>query len=139
MTIPPNTIGYFAIIMPEEGEFSGAFLTDDPSTNSAVNLLMAGAMASGVNPYGTLAATIVEGATSGRADIVATAARAYSALTKSRYFYVVGRKDSGGTHTEIREFEARTVGDARAELEQVPEVIEIKNRIMERLKDQRGN
>lgn len=132
MQNPPGTIGYFAIILPDMDEFSGAFLIDDESREAEVNMTMASAMVSGSNPYGVLAATMVEGAMTGRQDVLAVASRAYSALTKHRFFYVVGHKEPGGTRTDIRLFKATTVDGAREELNNVPEVLEIKRKIMER-------
>ena len=120
MSIPNNTIGYSAIIMPDMDEYQGFFLVDDPTTFNAVNMMMLTAVASGSNAYGALQAAMIEGATTGRQDVLNAAARAYSGLTKQRFFYVIGYKEEGGTRTEAIEFKARNIRGARKELESLP-------------------
>lgn len=129
MSIPNNTIGYCAIIMPAIDEYQGFFLIDDPTTFSQVNMMMLTAVASGVNAYGALQAAMADAALTGREDILKTAARAYSGLSKERFFYVVAEQvEGGGMKTEAIPFKAKTIATCRKELEALPITTAIRER-----------
>lgn len=124
-----DTIGYFGIILPDENEFTGAFLTDGVVSDASVRKMLGMATQLGDYPAGNLSAVMIDGVKLGRPDILLTAALAYAKWSECNWFYVVGHLTDDGTYTEVREFEARTVDEARTELEQVPEVLAIRERI----------
>lgn len=131
-TPPPDTIGYYGIVIPEDDAFSGYYLVKRPEDEQKVMMTMFNAMAT-PEPHGALSAVMVEGALTGRPDVTHFAARAYSALTHVRYFVVIGHKEARGTRTEIRELPSESIEAARAGLEALPEVVALKKRIQKGL------
>lgn len=128
MTTPSNTIGYFGIVVPEDNDFSGAFLLDDEEIRQqAVKLQMLALAATPFSVIGSLQAAIVDGCLNGRQDVVMVAARALHGITKDKFFIVIGYREPDGLRTEARPLNASTIDEARSALENAPEVMKIRN------------
>lgn len=130
---PSETIGYFGIVMPDDNEFSGMFLLKNPADEKAIMMMMFNVMPMPA-PEGALSAIMVEGAMTGRPDLITIAARAYAAMFHTRHFVVIGYREDKGTRTEIRDLPSDSIDAARAALEAIPEVVAIKLRIQKGLK-----
>jgi len=134
----PETIGYFGIVMPDDDEFSGMFLLKNPADEKAIMMMMFNVIPMPA-PEGALSAIMVEGAMTGRPDLITIAARAYAAMFHKRHFVVIGYREGEGTRTEIRDLPSESLEEARAALNEVPEVVAIKRRIQESLKGKKPN
>lgn len=130
MKIPPHTIGFGAVVFPELNEFQGFFLVDDKALHPyAVKAQMMALAATPNGVIGALQATIAEGHLLGRQDLVAATALALHGITKKKFFWIKARKEPGGTTTEMFDLKAKTIDQARKEVNHLPEVLEIKKRL----------
>lgn len=130
MAFPKNTIGYGAVVLPHLDEFQGFFLVDDPALHKeAVMAQMGALMVQPKGVIGALQATIVEGVVTHRMDIVAAASLALHGITKQKFFWIKATKESGGTRTEMFPLKAESVQAAQIEVNNLPLVLEIKDRL----------
>lgn len=128
--IPPNTIGYGAVVMPHLDEFQGFFLVDDKAFHQqAVQMQMMALAATPVNVVGTLQAALAEGVITKNWALVGTAALALYGITKEKFFWIKASREAEGTRTEMFPLEARSVNAAKIEINKLPLVMEIKARL----------
>ena len=135
MSIPPGTIGYGAIVMPHLDEFQGFFLVQNEDLNKKAVLAQFTAMA--VQPgsvHGALQASIVDRALNHDWPGVAVLALALWGLTKEPYFYIKATKEVDGTRTQMFPLKAQSIQAAQIEINNLPEVLEIKERLRKAMK-----
>jgi hypothetical protein len=65
---------------------------------------------------------------------VATLALALTGISKMNFWWIKASKEPEGTRTEMFPLKATTVEEARAEIDALPEVIDIKHRLVESLR-----
>jgi hypothetical protein len=133
MTKPGVTIGYGAVILEALDEYQAFFIRDDEDTRREATAAMMMAIASGAQPVGALQAVIVEGVLTTNWGLVGAAALALTGIAKENWFYIKASKEMAGTRTEMFPLKARTVEDARAEIEALPEVRAMKVRLREKM------
>jgi hypothetical protein len=128
---PDGTIGYGAVIMSHLDEFQGFFLVQNEAVDrEAVKMQMMALATQPEGIHGALQAVIVEGVVTKRWDVVAAGARALWGITKEPYFYIEATKEGGGTRTQMHVLKARSVEAAQIEVNHLPQVLEIKERLL---------
>lgn len=127
--------GYGAIILPELDEFQGFFLTENEAIDrEAVKVQMMALAAQPTNIAAAIEAVMVEGYITGKEYLVAAGARALWGLKKKSFFYIVARKELGGTRTELFDLHATTVDEAKEEVNNLPLVLQIKDNLRTKVK-----
>lgn len=135
MSIPDNTIGYGAAVLPHLDEFQGFFLVDHPSLHrEAVQMQMLSLAATPNGVVGALQAAVVEGVVTKNWHLVGVAALALHGVTKKPYFWIEARKAEGGTFTQMHELEARSIQAAQIEINNLPLVLAMKERLRKDMK-----
>lgn len=132
-------VGYCAVISPKLDFYQSYFIYDDEvSREGASQIKLMGIMAAPVaNPYGALQAALAEGALTNNNGVIMAASRAlYS--TDAPYFYIIADKQSHGTATSLHKIDASSIEDARAKIEGLPEVQDIKRRLMGKISTRDG-
>lgn len=130
MSIPPDTIGYGAVVLPHLDEFQGFFLVQDEDLNKQA--VMAQMTALAINPagiHGGLQASIVDRVLNRDWHGVGVLALALWGITKEPYFYIKATKEAEGTRTQMFVLKAESVHDAQIEINNLPEVLAIKKRL----------
>lgn len=129
--IPPNTIGYGVVIVPALDEYQGMFIVDNEVIRpEAIKLQLAAMMnAPRSNPIGALQAAVVEGVITKNTQLTAAAAFALHGMTREKFWVITATMASGGTYTDMKIMAATTVEEARAEVEAMPEVVALKERL----------
>jgi N-formylglutamate amidohydrolase len=128
--IPPNTIGYGAVVLPHLDEFQGFFIVDDKALHKdAVMAQFSAILTMPSGAIGALQATIVEGIITHNFPLVAATALALHGITKMPYFWIKATRESGGTRTEMFPLEAKSIRAAQIEINNLPLVKEIKARL----------
>lgn len=128
---PTDCIGYGAVIVPALDEYQGFFIRDNDTIQPHATTAMMTAMVSGAHPVGALQAVIVEGVLNKNFGLVGAAALALVGFTKMKFFVILGNKEPEGTRTEMRSLKARTIEEARAEIESMPEVEKLKHNLID--------
>lgn len=125
-----KVFGYGAIILPHLDEFQGFFLVESEQIDrEAVKVQMMALAVQPQNVRAAIEAVMVEGYVTGKQYLVAAGARALWGITKKPFFYIVARKEFGGTRTEMFELSATTVEDAQIEVNELSLVNQIKNNL----------
>lgn len=127
---PESCIGYGCVVVPELDEYQAFFIRENESITREATTVMMMAMATGAHPIGSLQAVIVDGVLKKEWGQVACASLALTGLTKHKFFWIKASKEPEGTRSEMFPLKATTVEDARAEINALPEVIELKQRLM---------
>lgn len=129
-----KVIGYGAVIIPHLDEFQGFFLVEDAALDrEAVKMQMMALATQPSSVIGALQAVIVEGVVTHKQHVAGIGARALWGITKEPFFYIEATKEAKGTHTQMHVLKATTVEDAQAEIHNLPQVIAIKQRLLETL------
>src|SRR6185437_4914098 len=139
-----TNIGYCAIVVPAHNLFQGFFL-EDWHTNAAkaaltrfrqmhfdkseVRIDMPDVAEDDQNILGGVCSALVDRVLAKDLLRIAVLIRCTSLLINSNYFWIKGNVLESGTETTITKFSATSVEDARNFIRDVPEVIEIKNKL----------
>lgn len=134
---PPNAIGYGCVIVKDLDEYQGFFIVDDESLWRQANTVMAMAMACGGHPIGAIQAIIADGVLNRAWSQVAIAALALSSLSKHKFFVIHAAKEPMGFRTSMEPLKATTVEAARDEINSMPEVMDLKFRLLDALEGPR--
>lgn len=129
MSAPEGTIGYCAVIIPALDEYQGVFIVDNDEMRPQSVMTMLTAGMTGGHPIGTLQAAMVEGVITRNMGLTGAAALALHGLTKESYFVIIGGKEGNGYRTNMVPLRADNIPDARMEIEAMPAVIELKERL----------
>lgn len=131
----PNTVGYCAVVMPTLDHYQAYFIVDDEGMRAnAVAMQVTAMMAIGeADPFGTLQAAFAEAALENNQTAVGAAALALKGVAQASYFYVLAEKEPMGTRTSLHKLDATNVDSARRMIENLPEVLEIKRRLLSKL------
>lgn len=127
-------VGYGCVIVPDLNEYQGFFINNDEVLWREANTTMLFAMASGVSPIGALQAVCVDAVLNKDWPRLGVTALALASLTKQYFFVIKASKEPEGTRSQMVELKARSVEDARREIETLPEVIALKGRLMDELR-----
>jgi hypothetical protein len=133
MDNPANAIGYCAVILPKIDQWQGYWIVDDPTLSQSAVQAQIMAMASGSHPLGVLQAMMVEASLHNNHTGVGVAALALKGMMQTNYFVVIGDKQSAGTVTSAQPLRSTNIDDARAEIDNLPEVKEIKQRLINKV------
>jgi len=131
---PETCIGYGCVVVPSLNEYQGFFINDTPDLRSQINRTVGLAVMTGQHPIGALQAVIVDRALNRDWTRVGVTALALANLTKVNFFWIKAEREPEGTRTEMFPLNATTVEEARAEIDAIPEVIELKRRLVESLR-----
>jgi hypothetical protein len=129
---PADAIGYGCVVVPDLDEYQGFFIRDNDMTcRRETNTVMLFAMGSGAHPIGALQAVCVDAVLKKDWGQLGIASLALASLTKHKFFWIKASKEPEGTRSEMFPLKATTVEEARAEIDRLPEVIELKNHLVE--------
>lgn len=78
---------------------------------------------------GALQASVVQAYVEGKEDNLMVQALALHGITKKAYFWIKASIESEGTRTEMFELQSRSPSEASLEINNLPEVLEIKKRL----------
>lgn len=137
--VPADAIGWCAVVLPAEDAYQGYFIRrSEEAAVVGVQLaqLALAVQSDGVDSMGAMQAALVEGAVTGRQDLIAGASLVL-ADTVAPYFIILAYREPGGTRTELKPMRAREPETARAEFEAMPEVAAIKQRIADKAPKQK--
>lgn len=132
-------IGYCAVICPALDFYQSYFIHDDElSREGAQQMKLMGLMSAPVaSPYGALQAVLAEAAIANNHGALMAASRAlYTEAVP--YYYVLANKQSMGTLTSLHKIEASSIDVARAMIEDLHEVREIKRRLVNKISTRDG-
>ncbi len=130
MSIPEGTIGYGAVVLAHLDEFQGFYVVrNDHLDKEAVKLQMAAMVMQPMNARGALEAAVTEGIVTKNETLTGAAALALWGVTKEPYFYIKATREGDGTRTEMFPLEARSIHAAQIEVNNLPAVLEIKERL----------
>ena len=129
-----NPCGYCALVCPDLDFYQAYYINDTPELRQGSRQikLMALSTAAMANPFGTIQAVFAEAAIENNTGAIAATALALHS-EKKRFFYVIADKQSHGTTTSLHAISASTIDEAREFIEKLPEVIEIKERLVANL------
>jgi hypothetical protein len=135
MVSPSNTVGYCAVICPKNDFWQGYFIQETPEAKAGAISLMAVSLATATmaNPYGALQASLTQAAIEQKTGHIASLSLALRGISKSDFFVVIADVGIGGTHSRLVSLDANSVDEARKEIENLPEVQEIKERLLTKL------
>lgn len=137
--VPADATGWCAVVLPDEDAYQGYFIRESQEAKATAAALMQMALAvqgDGVEAMGAMQAALVEGAVTGRQDLVAGAALTL-ARTVVPYFIILAYRSAEGTQTELVKLNAREPETARAEFDALPVVAAIKQRIADKAPKQK--
>lgn len=136
-----NIVGYCAIVMPSVDHYQAYFIQDTPDIREDSEKVRGLAIAHlmSANPFGTLQAAFAEGALRNHTGVVATISYALREVSGDDYFYVLAHIEAEGTRTSLHRLDATSVDEARALIEKLPEVLEIKERLLAKLSMRDGS
>jgi hypothetical protein len=129
--VPEDAIGYGCVVVPELNEYQGFFICDNADMRRETNTIMLFAMGSGAHPIGALQAVCVDAVLKKDWGQLAIASLALASMSKHKFFWIKASKERAGTRSEMFPLKAATVEEARAEIDRLPEVIELKNHLVE--------
>lgn len=136
MDNPKDAIGYCAVIIPDFDFWQGYWIVQNDEMNKQavlmqMNAIMAAGM--GASPIGALQSAMVEGAIISEPAVVGAAALALKGMTRDAFFVVMGDREPQGTRTEMFKLKATDIDAAREEIQNLPDVQAIKDRLAAQL------
>lgn len=132
--VPKDTIGYGCVVVSDLDEYQGFFIRDTEQIRRETNTIMLFAMGSGAHPIGALQAVCVDAVLKKDWGQLAIASLALASLSKHKFFWIKASKEPEGTRSEMFPLKAQTVADAKVEIDGLQDVIDLKRRLMERLR-----
>lgn len=131
-----NPIGYCAVIVPKLDYWQGLFINETSAGNRLIDKTMELLQ---LNPEkdnrqelldvftGTLVHCVMETDLQTKAGPLI---EAVSQLIDSRYFYLTADHEQRGIRSEIQLLDAKSIDEAREQIETLPVVMEIKHRLL---------
>jgi hypothetical protein len=128
----PTAIGYGCVVVPDLDEYQAFFIRDNKALWPRGHGRHDHGDGSGAHPIGALQAVCVESVLTKDWGRVASPP-SLSPVDQAQVLLDQGVEGAEGTRTEMFPLKAMTVEEARVEIDALPEVIELKRRLVEQL------